>query len=175
MVEIFANLWYNEEKEGDIAYKHGEGEFKMKKFLFVLSLTLTVTLLFVSCSTTFDGYSYNIDDARKNESSFYEDYDYFFPTESEGYFIDFLICGKQLRIVKFDTKEQNKTTLYQIKSKATFLIDEALLDDTWTKTGSFPFQVEWRIIEKDSETTEGLEFIYNNTTYMLQYRVDQGK
>ena len=152
-----------------------KGEYKMKKRLFVLSLILIVTLLFASCTTTFDGYSYSIDDARKNESSFYEDYDYFFPTESDGYFIDFLICGKQLRIVKFDTKEQNKTTLYQIKSKATFLIDEALLDDTWTKTGAFPFQVEWRIIEKDSETTEGFEFVYNNTTYMLQYRVDQSK
>ena len=79
-----------------------------------------------SCTTTFDGYSYSIDDARKKESSFYEDYDYFFPTESNGDFIDFLICGKQLRIVKFDTKEQNKNTLYQIKSKATFLIDEAI-------------------------------------------------
>ena len=167
---MFTKLRYNEEKEGDIAYKHGEGEFKMKKFLFVLSLTLTVTLLFVSCSTTFDGYSYSIDDARKNESSFYEDYDYFFPTESNGDFIDFLICGKQLRIVKFDTKEQNKNTLYQIKSTATFLIDEALLDDTWTKTGAFPFQVEWRIIEKDSETTEGFEFTYNDTKYTLQYR-----
>ena len=79
----------------------------MKKRLFVLSLILIVTLLFASCTTTFDGYSYSIDDARKNEASFYEDYDYFFPTESDGYFIDFLICGKQLRIVKFDTKEQN--------------------------------------------------------------------
>ena len=162
-------------KEGDIAYKHGEGEYKMKKLIFLLLLILTITSMVSSCTTTFDGYSYSIDDARKNESSFYEDYDYFFPTESNGDFIDFLICGKQLRIVKFDTKEQNKNTLYQIKSKATFLIDEALLDDTWTKTGAFPFQVEWRIIEKDSETTEGLEFIYNNTTYMLQYRIDQSK
>ena len=147
----------------------------MKKILFLLSLILSLIFVFTSCSTTFDGYSYNIDDARKNESSFYEDYDYFFTTESEGYFIDFLICGKQLRIVKFDTKEQNKNTLYQIKSKATFLIDEALLDNTWTKTGAFPCQVEWRIIEKDSEAIEGFEFIYNNRTYMLQYRVDQSK
>ena len=147
----------------------------MKKILFLLLLILSLIFVFTSCSTTFDGYSYNIDDARKNESSFYEDYDYFFPTESNGYYIDFLICGEQLRIVKFDTKEQNKTTLYQIKSKATFLIDEALLDDTWTKTGSFPCQVEWRIIEKDSEATEGFEFIYNNRTYMLQYRADQSK
>ena len=94
-------------------------------------------------------------------------------------YIDFLVCGGQLRIVKFDTKEQSNTTLYKIKSKATFLIDEALAstdsETAWTKTGNFPFQIEWRIIEKDSETTEGLEFIYNNTTYMLQYRVDQGK
>ena len=118
----------------------------MKKILFLLLLILSLIFVFTSCSTTFDGYSYNIDDARKNESSFYEDYDYFFPTESNGDFIDFLICGKQLRIVKFDTKEQNKNTLYQIKSKATFLIDEALLDDTWTKTGAFPFQVEWQAV-----------------------------
>ena len=147
----------------------------MKKLIFLLLLILTITPMVSSCTTTFAGYSYNIDDARNNESSYYEDYDYFFPIESEGYFIDFLICNKQLHIVKFDTKEQNKNTLYKVKSKATFLIDEALLDDAWTKTGAFPFQVEWRIIEKDIETTEGFEFIYNNTTYMLQYRIDQSK
>jgi hypothetical protein len=52
---------------------------------------------------------------------------------------------------------------------------EEVLDNTWTKTGAFPFQVEWRIIEKDSEAKEGFEFIYNNRTYMLQSRVDQSE
>ena len=147
----------------------------MKKLLFTLSLILSLTFIFSACSTTFDGYSYNLDDARKNESSIYEEYDYFFAAEGEGYYIDFLIRGKQLSIVKFDTKEQNKTTLYKIKSKATFSIDEALVDNTWTKSGAFPFQVEWRIIEKDTEEAEGFEFVYNNITYMLQYRIEQSK
>ena len=147
----------------------------MKKSICFLLLILAITLVVSACTKTFDGYSYNIDDARNNEPSFYEEYDYFFITESNGYYIDFLICGEQLRIVKFDTKEQNKTTLYRINSKATFLIDEALLDNTWAKTGAFPFQVKWRIIEKDSEVTEGFEFVYNNRTYMLQYHVDKSE
>lgn len=136
-------------------------------FVFLISIT--------SCSTTFDGYSYNIDDARKQEASYYEKCDYIFTVEDAGYFVDFLICGGQLRIVKFDTKEQSNTLLYQIKSKSTFLIAEALScsksEVGWTKTGKFPFQVEWMITEKDIESAEGFEFTYNNTECLLQYRI----
>ena len=151
----------------------------MKKVLSVLLLSTLLILVFTSCKTTFDGYSYNIDDARKQEASYYEEYDYIFSIEDDGNYIDFLVCGGQLRIVKFDTKEQSNTTLYKIKSKATFLIDEALAstdsETAWTKSGNFPFQIEWRIIEKDIDSEEGFEFIYNNTICLLQYRVDQSK
>ena len=109
----------------------------MKKVLSVLLLSTLLILVFTSCKTTFDGYSYNIDDARKQEASYYEEYDYIFSIEDDGNYVDFLVCGGQLRIVKFDTKEQSNTTLYKIKSKATFLIDEALAstdsETAWTK------------------------------------------
>ncbi len=151
----------------------------MKKILPILSLSMLLILALTSCKTTFDGYSYSIDDARNQESSYYEEYDYIFTVENDGYYIDFLICGRQLRIVKFDTKEKSNTTLYKIKSKATFLIDEALLstdpETAWTKTGNFPFQIEWRIIEKDIDSVEGFEFTYNSTACLLQYRIDQSE
>ena len=56
----------------------------MKKLLFTLSLILSLTFIFSACSTTFDGYSYNLDDARKNESSIYEEYDYFLRLKAKG-------------------------------------------------------------------------------------------
>ena len=146
----------------------------MKKVIFILS-SIILILSLTSCKTTFDGYSYNIDDARKQEASYYEKYDYIFTVEDDGFFVDFLICGRQLRIVKFDTKKQSNTTLYQIKSKSTFLIAEALscseAEDAWTKTGNFPFQVEWLITEKDIESGKGFEFTYNNTECLLQYSI----
>ena len=151
----------------------------MKKLLSVLLLSTLLILVFTSCKITFDGYSYNIDDARKQEASYYEEYDYIFSIEDDGNYVDFLVCGGQLRIVKFDTKEQSNTTLYKIKSKATFLIDEALAstdsETAWTKTGNFPFQIEWRIIEKDIDSVEGFEFAYNNTICLLQYRIYQSE
>ena len=73
----------------------------MKKVLSVLLLSTLLILVFTSCKTTFDGYSYNIDDARKQEASYYEEYDYIFSIEDDGNYIDFLVCGGQLRIVKF--------------------------------------------------------------------------
>ena len=151
----------------------------MKKVLSVLLLSTLLILVFTSCKTTFDGYSYNIDDARKQEASYYEEYDYIFSIEDDGNYVDFLVCGAQLRIVKFDTKEQSNTTLYKIKSKATFLIDEALAstdsETAWTKTGNFTFPMEWRIIEKDIDSVEGFEFTYNNTICLLQYRIYQSE
>ena len=148
----------------------------MKKILPKLSLSILLILTLTSCKTTFDGYSYSIDDARDQESSYYEEYDYIFSIEDDGNYVDFLVCGGQLRIVKFDTKEKNNTALYKITSKATFFIDEALAstnpETAWTKTGNFPFQIEWRIIEKDIVSEEGFEFTYNNTICLLQYRVN---
>ena len=151
----------------------------MKKILSMLLLSTLLIVVLTSCKTTFDGYSYSIDDARDQESSYYEKYDCIFSVEDDGICVDFLIHGGQLRIVKFDTKEKGNTTLYKITSKATFLINEALAftdpETAWTKTGNLPFQIEWRIIEKDIDSEEGFEFTYNNTICLLQYRVDQSK
>jgi len=151
----------------------------MKKFSLILLLTLILMFVFASCSTTFDGYSYSLDDARKNETSYYDEYDYIFKVEQNGYFVDFLVCGDRLHIIKFDIKEKSNTTLYKIKSKSTFLIDESLPlsesenEFSWIKSGNFPFQVEWLIVEKNIETPEGFEFVYDNVACVLLYRINE--
>ena len=149
----------------------------MKNLSFILLLNLILLLILTSCSTTFDGYSYNIDDARNHESSYYDEYDHIFTAENDGYLIDFLVCGEQLHIIKFDIKEQGNTTLYKIKNRSIFSINEALAysksenSEDWTKTGNLPFQVEWSIVEKNIETPKGFEFTYNNTECVLLYRI----
>ena len=147
----------------------------MKKRNYVLIILLL--FVFTSCNTTFDGYSYNIQDAR-SEESFFDEYDYIFTIEQEKNVIDFLIQGDYLRIIKFDCKERNGNMLYQIKSKATFSISETLAysesksENVWIKTSNFPFQVEWSIVAKDADVLqEGFEFVYNGIEYVLLYRI----
>lgn len=146
---------------------------KIKYMLFVLLLLL----VFTSCGTTFDGYSFSIEDARKSES-FYNEYDYIFTVEQENRIVDFLIYDDYVRVIKIDCKEKKNKKLYEIKNKSTFLISESLLcsevqrEDAWTKTSNFPFQVEWMILPKTTESLqEGFCFIYNDIECMLLYRI----
>lgn len=146
-----------------------------RKLVFVISFLLILT----SCSTTFDGYSYSIESARKGDAfygKYYDAYDYIFTVEQEKYVFDFLICGDSLRILKFDCKERNGKMLYQIKSESTFLISESLpqpgvqKEPEWIKTGKFPFQIEF-LITTGEKSSDGFDFTYNDIEYVLLYRI----
>lgn len=142
-----------------------------------ISLILLLSLVFASCSTTFDGYSYSIESVRNSESC-YEKYDYIFTAEQENFIADFLISGDSIRIIKIDRKEKNDKVLYKIKNKSTFTISESLNnskvqgDDAWIKTGNYPFQVEWMIATENTDgLQDGFKFIYNDTECVLLYRI----
>ena len=146
---------------------------KIKFILFVL----LCSLFFASCSTTFDGYNYNIEHARNSES-FYNKYDYIFTVEQDDCIVDFLINGDYVRIIKIDCKENNGKQLYKIKSKYTSSINESLSysethgDNAWIKTSNFPFQVEWMIVTKNiDDLQEGFDFTYNDIECVLLYRI----
>lgn len=146
---------------------------KIKSILFILLMSL----VFTSCDTTFDGYRYSIESVRNSEP-FYDEYDYIFTAERENFIVDFLVSGDFVRIIKIDSKEENGKLLYKIKNKSTFSISESLDnsqaqgDDAWTKTGNFPFQVEYMIVPKSIDgLQEGFNFIYNNTECILLYRI----
>lgn len=146
---------------------------KIKFTLFAL----LCSLVFTSCNTTFDGYSYSIVNTRNGES-FYDEYDYIFTVDQEDRIVDFLIQGDYMRIIKIDCQEKNRKKLYKIKNKSTFSISESLtysqfhMDDTWIKTNNFPFQVEWMIVPKNSDSLqEGFCFIYNDIECILLYRI----
>ncbi len=143
----------------------------------VLLSNMMLMFVFSSCSTTFDGYSYSIEDARNSES-FYDEYDYIFTIEQDDRVVDFLVHGDYLRILKFDCKEKNGNMLYQIKSKSTFSISESLAhsetqgENVWLKTSNFPFQVEWRIVTQDVDLLqEGFDFTYNDIKCVLLCRI----
>ena len=107
---------------------------KGKCMLFILLLSFVCT----SCGVNFYGYSYSIEDARKNES-FYDEYDYLFTIEQENLAVDFLICGEYIRILKFDCKYEYGRKVYNIKNISTFFIAENIIyeedpgEDAWNK------------------------------------------
>ena len=148
----------------------------MKKILCILCLLL----IFSSCSKTFDGYSYSLEDERKSEKV-YNSYDYFFTAEQDNVIVDFLIRDGLLHIVKIDCKEQGSKTVYKVKSTASYSVVEALayFEKTgkvhWVQTGKFPAQVEWTIVTENvpdaQQADEGFEFFYNDTLCILYYRI----
>lgn len=146
---------------------------KIKCILLILLLSLICT----SCGSLFYGYSYSIEGARKKES-FYDEYDYIFTIEQETRAVDFLICGEYIRILKFDCKYEYDRKVYNIKSRSTFFIKENLTydeepgEDTWGKSGNWPFQVEWIITTKNIDDAQGyFNFIYNDIECILSYRI----
>lgn len=146
---------------------------KRKCMLFILLLSFVCT----SCGVNFYGYSYSIEDARKNES-FYDEYDYLFTIEQENLAVDFLICGEYIRILKFDCKYEYGRKVYNIKNISTFFIAENIIyeedpgEDAWNKSGNRPFQVEWLITTKNIDDAQGyFNFVYNEKECILSYRI----
>lgn len=151
----------------------------MKKILMAV-VALLLALILVSCGTTFDGYSYSIEDARKGEE-YYNKYDSIFTAKQDHHIIDFIIFQDYLRIVKFDCQMQNDNNLYKVKSKSQYSISESLAiaeassEDRWVKTGNLPVQVEFLISSNESNKsrpeTNSFEFVYNNMKCTLVYRI----
>ena len=142
-----------------------------------LAFAILFSLVFTSCSTTFDGYYYSVENA-KNSESFYNQYDYIFTIEKENQIIDFIIDGNYMRIIKIECKEGKDSLLYKIRNKSTFLINEILAysdtyeEQVWIKTGNYPFQVEWSVSYKTTEKNEeGFDFTYNGMECVLLYRI----
>ena len=147
----------------------------MKK-AFVLILPLL--FIFTSCTTTVDGYSYSIQDARNREPHYYATYDNLFTAETDGGVVDFLFSGDDLHIIKFAYKTRNGDSLYRIVSKSTFSISESVeasqirAEDNWVGTGKIPFRVEWLIAAKNPDKVQqGIDFVYDGVEYVLLYRI----
>ena len=150
-----------------------------KHFILVILLVFVLS----SCSQTFNGYSYNLEDARRVENC-YNEHDYLFTVEQEGAIVDFVINGDLLHIIIIDCQKHSSNTLYRVKSHYTSMINENTIASEdgqetyfWAKTGNYPYplQVEWLITSKEfydsHQDYTGFNFIYNDTEYVLCYQI----
>ena len=151
----------------------------MRKYVALFSI-LILALLLSGCNVTFDGYYYNLDDARAAEK-IYSEYDNIFTAKYEDKIVDFVICGDIMRISKIDCRGEGEKTQYNIKSTSSYIIAEHIAefnsdnDYHWTMTGNFCVQVEFAIVTKEFNASrdnyECFEFVYEDTTYCLCYKI----
>jgi hypothetical protein len=150
----------------------------MKKLLISL-IVVTLIICLCACNKTFDGYCYNLEDARNEEQKYYEQYDYLFTAEEEGIIIDFIIDGDQLHIVKIEITERDSNRLYWARSISTSFIhnSEKNTEYEWNTTSNFVKQVEWLIVSKEFNQShnnyQGFNFVYNDKQCVLCYRISE--
>ena len=150
----------------------------MKKILISL-IVVTLIICLCACNKTFDGYYYNLEDARNEEQKYYEQYDYLFTAEEEGIIIDFIIDGDQLHIVKIEITERNSNRLYWARSISTSFIhnSEKNTEYEWNTTSNFVKQVEWLIVSKEFNEShnnyQGFNIVYNDKQCVLCYRISE--
>ncbi len=149
---------------------------KRKYLLLVLSLILALAM-FASCAITLDGYSRDVEHARKAEDV-YKSYDYIFSAEHDNGVVDFLIDGESLSIVKIIRTERNGKELYKVKCASTFQLDGlvggagASEVSYWEKTWDSIIEVEFAVIRNDGTARENsFSFKYNGNDYLLLYRM----
>ena len=120
----------------------------------IIVICILFSLVLSACST-FDGYYFDLEDAR-NEKKHYEDSDYVFTVESDDAIIDFIIKGQIIYIVVIDCKEQDNKPKYQVKTVSSFSIEEKvhLFDESndyeWTSSSKLSIkEYSWCIVSEE--------------------------
>ena len=85
----------------------------MKKINFFV-LLFVISVIFSGCTTTFDGYYYDLEKARCSEDDIYNQYNQLFTVECAGGMIDFVIQNDSLHIVQILARNNN--TQFYVKA-----------------------------------------------------------
>ena len=151
----------------------------------MLLLAPILFCLFLSSCGAFVGndgsfYYYDLNDARKSKSSYYENCDYLFTEETEDCVTDFIIKDNALHIVQMRVRYFGSNAGYHAVYSVSFLIEEALYyfdyynDYDWTSTSKWSVkEYSWCIVSEDFNSTHdnypSFEFVYEGKTYSLCY------
>lgn len=154
----------------------------MKKFLISV-IIVTLIICFCSCNKTFDGYYYNLEDARNEEQKYYEQYDYLFTAEEEDILVDFIIDGEQINIISFRTRERNDKIQYRLTDIHSTILSyniNSFKDENqyvWEKEGLWENLLEWSVVteefNKSHNNYKGFSFSYNENEFFLCYRISE--
>ena len=154
----------------------------MKKILISL-IVVTLIICLCACNKTFDGYYYNLEDARNEEQKYYEQYDYLFTAEEEGIVVDFIIDGEQINIISFRTREHTDNTQYRLTHIHSTVLSyniNSFKDENqyvWEKEGLWENLLEWSIVteafNKSHDNYKGFRFSYNENEFYLCYRISE--
>ncbi len=149
----------------------------MMKTIRVCSILLLLALLMTGCTKTFDGYYYDIEDARAFEKDIYRECDHLFTVSYEDGMLDFVLQEQTLYIVQYVTR--NEETQYHLKNTAKYTIGmelsggQAYIWSQSTKFAAHPYK--WCIVEKEfnesHDNAKAFEFTYQEKTYHLCYEI----
>ena len=137
------------------------------------------SFVFSSCKT-FNGYYYDISDARSAEK-FYTDSCYVFTKESEEVIVDFILKKDTIHVVEIEIINQEKSPKYKVKHSASFYMEEAVSQFeqsqtyNWRKSSKLSLkEFEWCIVSKEfdleNNKSSSFEFTYKDNSYCLCYR-----
>ena len=141
---------------------------------------LTALLILLSSCVTFDGYYYNVDDARAAEK-IYSRYDEIFTVEHEDRIVDFIINENKIHISKILCRGSEGEKQFKVNSTSTYSIEEIISvfnsrnDYNWSNTSNFFYKVDFCIVTKgfndSNNDLEHFNFTYNDTDYHLCYKI----
>lgn len=151
----------------------------MKKINFFV-LLFVISVIFSGCTTTFDGYYYDLEKARCSEDDIYNQYNQLFTVECAGGMIDFVIQNDSLHIVQILARNNN--TQFYVKAHTTYRVSECLNAsksknqyDWLYSTALEPQQYRWCIVEKSYNeqnlNVKAFEFAYQDTFLHLCYEM----
>ena len=155
-----------------------------KRFLTLLLVPILFCLSLCSCGAFVgkDGsfYYYDLNDARKSKSSYYENCDYLFTEETEDCVTDFIIKDNALHIVQMRVRYFGSNAGYRAVFSGTRSIEEEIYyfeelnDYYWTSLSKLSVKrISWCIVSEDFNSTHdnypSFEFIYEGETYSLCY------
>ena len=142
----------------------------MKKRFIALLLLMTALLTLSSCKG-FDGFYFNLKNARK-EIKLYENYDYFFTKKSENSIIDFVIKKDKLNIVEIAVKHKGNSERYLIQNNASYSINEEINGFEqfgkykWLSTNEASITAcYWCIVSEEFYNLSGGDFTYFEFTH----------
>lgn len=150
----------------------------MKKTKLII-LVATIALLLSSCST-FDGYYYSLEDARTKDqyAKYYDNENLIFSKSLDNGIIDFIIDDDSLHIMCIVKKSKADKELFQIKTAASFMLNEQIQDFKDNEQYKFhdstrlaALQYSWCIVTKqyneNNDNLDSFEFEHNNQLYHL--------
>lgn len=153
----------------------------MKKFFMALFLLILFSLVLNSCKT-FDGYYYDLEEAR-SQKKFYQNSDYLFTKDLDETIVDFVVKEHVLHIVEIEFCTEKENTKYRVKHSSSYALEEAIYrfeqfnDYHWIKTSNLSLNTfSWCIVSKDfnskNDNFSSFEFAYKDISYCLCYNMN---